>query len=59
MMKERVGSLPPFGLRIASDVRAWISEQAEKEDRSMNYVITKIIREKMEATNARATADSK
>lgn len=47
-MKEKIGHLPPFGLRMPSDVREWIRQTAEQNDRSQNYEIVRAIRERME-----------
>ncbi|TWD58086.1 Arc-like DNA binding dprotein [Agrobacterium vitis] len=47
-MNEKTGHLPPFGLRIPQAIRDWVQKEAEKQDRSMNYVILAVLREKME-----------
>lgn len=44
-MKERTNAIPPFGVRMPSDVKAWIERKAEQMDRSQNYVIVKILKE--------------
>ncbi len=37
-----------FGLRMPADVKEWTRRQAEKEDRSINSMIVRILRERME-----------
>jgi len=49
-MKERIGAIAPFGLRIPHRIKDWVLEQAEKQDRSMNYVILRILEREMAAT---------
>lgn len=48
-MKDSIGSIPPFGLRMPSDVKAWVERTAHNLDRSQNYVIVQILKEKMTA----------
>lgn len=50
-MKEKIGHLPPFGLRMPSDVRKWVKQTAERNDRSQNYEIVRAIRERMDREN--------
>lgn len=33
----------PFGLRMPQDLKSWVQDQAELKERSMNWVIVKII----------------
>lgn len=33
--------IPPFGLRLPPDLKAWLQEQADKNHRSLNGEITK------------------
>lgn len=41
--RERIGHLPPFGLRMPSEIREWVMKKAYELDRSQNYVILKAI----------------
>lgn len=49
-MNERVGAIAPFGLRMPQRIKDWVSENAAKQDRSMNYVILRILEKEMAAT---------
>lgn len=50
----------PFGLRMPDDIKEWARLRAEEEDRSMNSMIVRILKEQMEleqmAHVARASA---
>lgn len=48
-MNVRVGKIPPFGLRLAPELKAWVEEQAKKDRRSVNSWLTLLIEEKKEA----------
>jgi len=37
-----------FGLRLPTDVKEWARRQAEKEDRSINSMIVRILKERMD-----------
>lgn len=37
-----------FGLRMPTEVKEWARHQAEKEDRSINSMIVRILRERMD-----------
>lgn len=45
-MKQR--EIKPFGLRMPPEVKAWIESQAEKEERSQNWLLVKIIKREMD-----------
>lgn len=44
--------IPPFGVRMPDDLKAWVIGEARKEGRSMNNLIVQTLREKMMATGA-------
>lgn len=33
--------IPPFGLRMSEDLKAWVKEKAEEQGRSMNNFIVR------------------
>lgn len=37
----------PFGLRMDEELQDWIRRKAKREDRSMNYIINRILKEAM------------
>lgn len=37
----------PFGLRMDEELQDWIRRKAKREDRSMNYIINRILTEAM------------
>ena len=39
----------PFGLRMPKETQDWVREVAQKEDRSQNYIINKILLKAKEA----------
>lgn len=49
IMKEKLGSVPPLGVRMPSYLKQWLKEEATKADRSVNYTIVKILDERMQA----------
>lgn len=55
-MKDRANAIPPFGVRMPSDVKAWVEKKAEETDRSQNYVIVQILKEYAEKEKAGASA---
>lgn len=44
----------PFGLRMPEEVQNWIKKKAERDDRSQNYVINRILSKAMEDDHAKA-----
>lgn len=46
---EKIGHLPPFGLRMPSALKMWLTEQAKRADRSLNYTIVSILTDRMQA----------
>lgn len=56
-MKEKIGILPPFGLRMPSSIRKWVESKAAEQDRSMNYVITRILEDAMTAAEGAKFGD--
>lgn len=44
MKKEQT---PPFGLRLPPELKMWVKMKAKREDRSMNYIINRILTEAM------------
>ncbi|MFC4624229.1 Arc family DNA-binding protein [Daeguia caeni] len=49
-MNDKIGSIAPFGLRMPQRIKDWVSENAAKHDRSMNYIILRILEKEMAAT---------
>lgn len=45
-MKTR--EINPFGLRMTPEIRDYVAKKAEKEERSQNWLICKILKEAME-----------
>lgn len=45
-MKAR--DIPPFGLRLPPSLKEWVEQQSEKEERSQNWLLTKIVQEAKE-----------
>lgn len=37
--------IQPFGLRIQPDLMAWVRQKATEQERSANWVLTKIVEE--------------
>jgi hypothetical protein len=52
-MDARVRIIPPFGVRMPSELKIWVEKKSAEEDRSQNYVIVKIIRQEMEREKGR------
>lgn len=52
MAKEPKKRPTPLGIRMSDDLREWVKEQAEKEDRSMNYFIVNLLKSKRKETAA-------
>lgn len=48
---KKVSEMPPFGVRMPSDLRAWIKETAKKNRRTMNNQIVLFL-EKEKALSA-------
>lgn len=42
-MNER--EIVPFGLRVPAEVMDWVRRKAEQQERSMNWVINRVLRE--------------
>ncbi|WP_300585227.1 Arc family DNA-binding protein [Marivita sp.] len=38
----------PFGLRMPDEIKEWAKRRAKEEDRSMNSMIVRILKERME-----------
>lgn len=51
-MKERISAIPPFGLRMPSEVKGWVETKAKELDRSQNYVIVQVLRNCQEKEKA-------
>ena len=49
---------PKFMARIPPDLKAWLSEQAERYGTSQNSEIVRAIRERMERTNEMASGSA-
>lgn len=49
-MKQQIA---PYGLRLPPDLRMWVKMKAKMEDRSMNNLLTSLIRKAMETDNAK------
>lgn len=49
-MKDKIGAIAPFGLRMPQRIKDWVSDRAERQDRSMNYIILRILEQEMAAT---------
>lgn len=47
-MREKKAPIAPFGLRIPQPTRKWVEAKAREQDRSMNYVILRIIENAIE-----------
>ncbi len=45
-------AIAPFGLRMPSDVKEWLSEKANQNMRSLNAEIVVALKEKMEKEKA-------
>lgn len=43
----RQRDINPFGLRMQPDIRGWLDGKARQEDRSLNWLICKILEEAM------------
>lgn len=48
-MDTQIGKIPPLGLRLPAELKAWVAEQAKKERRSVNCWLTLLIEEKRNA----------
>lgn len=48
-MDAPIGKVPPLGIRLPPDLKAWVSEQAKRERRSVNSWLTVLIEEKRNA----------
>ncbi|CAH1668364.1 hypothetical protein CHELA1G11_12965 [Hyphomicrobiales bacterium] len=57
-MSEKISYIAPFGLRMPSDIRAWVERSADQIDRSMNYVIVAILRDRMKSSASVAATGS-
>lgn len=44
--------IAPFGVRMPTDIKAWVEAQAKKERMSMNSWILRLIEKAMEAGHA-------
>lgn len=47
-METPISHYPPVGVRMRPEHKNWLKEKAEEQDRSMNYVVLRIIEEAME-----------
>lgn len=52
----KIGSLPPFGLRLHPDLKARIEEAARRNGRSLNAEITSRLEQTLEADGDAASA---
>jgi len=43
-----VSHYPPVGIRMMPEHKAWLKAKAKQQERSMNYVIVKMIEREME-----------
>lgn len=48
-MDTPIGKIPPLGLRLPPDLKAWVADQAKKERRSVNSWLTLLIEQRKEA----------
>lgn len=48
-METHTEKFKPFGLRLTPELKAWVTEQAKKERRSVNNWLTLLIEKKKEA----------
>ncbi len=44
---EKVKDMPPYGVRMPSELRSWIKSQAKKEHRTMNNFIVFVLEKEM------------
>lgn len=53
---EKVKDMPPWGVRMPSELRAWIKEEAKKERRTMNNFIVHVLETEkaLRATNTQS-----
>lgn len=40
---KKVSEIMPFGLRVQPELMAWVKEKAVEQERSMNFIIGRII----------------
>jgi predicted HicB family RNase H-like nuclease len=48
---EKIGQIAPFGLRMPKHVKDWVGEKAQEQERSMNWIIVRLLESQMEAEN--------
>lgn len=53
---KKVSEIMPFGLRVQPELLAWVREKAVEQERSMNYVIGRIIAAARDAEQAKEVA---
>ena len=53
-MDTPIGKVSPLGLRLPPDLKAWVSEQARRERRSVNSWLTVLVEERRNAQNTSA-----
>ncbi len=53
---EKKQHVKPYPIRFAGDVGEWVRAQAKAQDRSINYVVNKILEQVMEASEQKQTA---
>ncbi len=48
-MKRPIDQVVPVGYRVPVSVLEWLRLKAEKEERSQNWIVNKVLRQAMEA----------
>ncbi len=48
-MQTKRDYMQPFGLRMPASVRDWVNERAVEQERSINWIIVKILEDAMAA----------
>lgn len=51
-MNTQRQAISPFGVRMPTDIKAWVEAQAKKERMSMNSFIVRLIEKAKESGNA-------
>lgn len=52
-METPQGKIPPFGVRMPPEIKAWVEARAKKERMSMNSWILRLIEGVMDPANAK------
>lgn len=54
-MKEKL-RIKPYPLRMANDLKAWVQARAERNDRSVNAELNRLVKQAKEAEEGSQTA---